>query len=84
MEKNSQKYTLSIPTPIYEELSSEAQRQGRSIKEVVRQCLKFGMIAIKIDQDPNADLFIHEKVEIPDSGTPPKQEIKETKIQFIW
>lgn len=84
MEKISQKYTLSIPTALYEELTMEAERQDRSIKEIVRQCLKFGLIAMKIDQDPQADLFIHEKVEIPNSGNPPKQDIKQTKIKIVW
>ena len=84
MNKTVQKYTLSIPIALYEEISDEAEKQARSIKEVVRQCLKVGLLIMKITQDPNANLFIHEKVEIPGSGDPPKFEEKQTKIQYIW
>lgn len=83
MSTLSKKYTLTLPTVIYDELSMEADKQGRSIKEIVRQCLKFGLIAMKIDQDQNAELIIREKVQINSSEEPPKFEIRETKVHFI-
>lgn len=83
MKIPAQKYTLSLPTAIYEELSKEAERQDRSIKEVVRWCLEFGMIGMKIREDPNAELILREKVEIQGSGKPPKYEIKETILKLV-
>ncbi|MBV9789516.1 MAG: hypothetical protein JOZ51_15125 [Chloroflexi bacterium] len=75
-----QRYTLTLPSEIYEELKGQAEKRGLSIKEAVRQCLKIGLVAMKVDEDPNAEMFIKEKIQDA-SGV---SEIKETRLQFIW
>lgn len=80
--KKSQKYTITLPFDMYEGFSREAEAQDRSIKEVIRRYLQLGMVIMKIILDPNAELFIHERVEIP--GSDPKEyEERQTKIQMF-
>jgi metal-responsive CopG/Arc/MetJ family transcriptional regulator len=55
-----ERYTLSLPAELYGELKELAEHRGVSTNEMVRQCLKFGLVAMKIDGDPNAELFIRE------------------------
>ena len=83
MKSSAQKYTLSLPASIYEDLSEKAKQQNRSIKEIVRWCLELGLVGLKIRDDPNAELILREKKPIPDSGNPPKYEIKESVIILI-
>lgn len=73
------RYTLSLPSEIYEELRAKAHQRGMSIKEVVRQCLKFGLIAMKIDEDPNSQIIIREQYSNGGSTV----QNKETMIQFL-
>ena len=74
------RYTLALPSEIYEELRKEADKREMSIKEIVRQCLKFGLIGLKIGDDPNTDLLIREKVA---SGGGDEAAVRETRLQFI-
>jgi hypothetical protein len=57
------RYTLTIKSEIYEELRAQAERRGTSIKDLVRQCLKMGLLAMKLEENPEAGLFIKEPVE---------------------
>ena len=68
-----QRYTLTLPAEIYEELRIQAERRGMTIKELVRQCLKLGLIAIKLEETPDSGLFIKER--LPDSDG-----IRETRL----
>ncbi len=76
---SSTRYTLSLPDQIYEELRIKADKHGTSIKEVVRQCLKVGLIAIEVNENPSTDLLIRERSSNGDSS-----EVKETLVQFLW
>lgn len=62
-----QRYTLTLPSEIYEELRIQAERRGMSIKELVRQCLKLSLLAVKLEEQPNTGLFIREA--LPDSDS---------------
>ena len=79
--KTEARFTLSLPPEIYQELKGYAEAHNLSLKEVVRQALKFGLVAIKISEDPNADLFIKEKV--TEAGQK-EAVVKETRLKFIW
>ena len=60
-----QRYTLTLPSEIYDELRIQADQRGMSIKELVRQCLKLGLLAVKLEEQPDTGLFIRETM--PDS-----------------
>lgn len=77
---SEQRYTLALPAEIYDEIKVQAERRNMSIKEMVRQCLKFGLVAMKLDEDPNTDLYIKEQVPSSD-GT---AQVKETRLKFVW
>ena len=46
---------------IYEELRLQAEKRGTSIKDLVRQSLKIGLLAMKLEEKPETGLFIKEK-----------------------
>jgi hypothetical protein len=77
-----QRYTLSLPAEVYKELEKLAEQRSVTTNEVVRQCLKFGLVAMKIDGDPATELFVKEKV--PRAGDHNTVDIKETRLQFVW
>ncbi|MEM7131300.1 MAG: hypothetical protein AAF702_33610 [Chloroflexota bacterium] len=76
----NQRYTLSLPSEIYDELKKYAEEHGISIRESVRRALQFGLIGIKVSENPDADLYIKEKVAASENET----EIRETRLQFVW
>lgn len=57
------RYTLTLPAEIYEELRLQAEKRGTSIKDLVRQSLKIGLLAMKLEENPETGLFIKEQVE---------------------
>lgn len=57
---DTQRYTLSLPKDVYDELSKEAEKKSISINTVIRQCLKLGLLSLKVDSDPNAELIYRE------------------------
>ena len=76
-----QRYTLALPAMVYEELRKEADAHDVSIKEVVRQALKFGLVAMKLEADPNVDIIIRERIPTENNGG---TQIKESHLKFIW
>lgn len=54
---DTQRYTLSLPVEVYKEISEEAEKNSVSLNTVIRQCLKIGILSLKIDSDPNAELI---------------------------
>lgn len=73
------RYTLSLPEPIYEELKETASKYDRSIKELVTQCLKFGLVAIKLEDNRDAEIVLREQVK--ENG---HYVTKESVLHFIW
>lgn len=75
-----QRYTLSLPPRLYEELREQAEKHDTSIREVVRQLLKFGLVAMKLDDDPSTELIIREKI----SSAEDSDDMRETRLRFIF
>ncbi len=80
----SKKYTLSLPSELYDELRIVAEKQGRSIKEVVRQCLKFGLIAIKIEDDPNSELYLKERTLVNTANGEKVYQEQDVQLRIVW
>ena len=76
-----QRYTLSLPEAVYKEIREKADSSNTSIKEVVRQCLKFGLVAMKLSDNPDVQLLLREKIA---SSEDDSSEFKETRLKFIW
>lgn len=84
MKIESQKYTLSLPKEIYEELRGYSMQHGVSIKDVVRQCLKFGLIAMKVDGNPNKEIIFREREPVVGQNGQQEFRIQDTRIKFVW
>ena len=76
------RYTLPLPEEIYNEIKAQAEKHDKSMKEVLRQCLKFGLTAMKIEDDPNADIYFKEIVQTQDTDAQPI--VKEQIVRFMW
>jgi len=74
------RYTLSLPAEVYHQLRQVSEDRGVSIKDVVRQCLKVGLVAVKVDGDPDKELLIRER----QPGSNGSNTYKEIQLQFIW
>lgn len=62
MTIQSKKYTLSLPTEIYEKLNEIADKHDTSIKDVVRQVLKIGLVAVDLDDDPESAIIFRKRI----------------------
>lgn len=62
---SQQRYTLSLPKDIYDEISEYANKHGVSIKEVVRQYLKFSIVSSRfidsVNEDFEAEIVLRKK-----------------------
>ncbi len=54
------RYNLALPTPLYEELKGEADRRAISVVELLRKFIKLGLVASKLEDDPESSLIIRE------------------------
>lgn len=75
----SNRFTLSIPPAIKEELQVMADGDGRTLSDVVRQCLKIGVTMMKISQSEKTEVILKE---FTDENEPGKFE--ETRVKFVF
>ena len=71
-----QRYTLTLPAEIYEELKVLADQRKTTIKDLVRQSLKLALLAMKLEDDPNAGIYLKER--LPDSDS-----VRETRLLLL-
>lgn len=48
---DEQRYTLTLPTDLYEQVRALAESRGMSIREAMRQCIQIGLFAGRKDTD---------------------------------
>jgi hypothetical protein len=78
------KYTFALPEDLYDELKAQADRHDVSITEVIRKCLKFGLIGLKTSEDSRLKLYIKERIEKLQENGQTVEEDKEAMLQFVW
>jgi len=54
------RFTLTMPDTIMDDLRDRANKNDCNLKEVVRQCLRFGLIAMEIEENKNKRIIIEE------------------------
>ena len=54
------RYTLSMPEEIMKEIRVRAKKNECNVTDVVRQCLRFGLIGMSIADDEDKKLLIDE------------------------
>ena len=74
----SKKYTLSLPVEIYNELKDTADKYDTSMKNLVRQCLKFALIGIEVNEDPDSEIIFRENI-----GENGRVETRDTRVKFL-
>ena len=74
-ESKPKRFTLTLPVNVHEELTNIAAEKGVSARDIVLKCLKLGLLAISLDDDPNKELVIKELTEA--------NEMKETKLLLM-
>lgn len=82
MKKNI-RTTIILPEKLVQELKEEAEQQDKSITELIRYCIRFGLTAIRISKDPNSDLVFREKTLKDQVNGVPQFEYKDRIIQFV-
>lgn len=80
---NDQKFTVSLPVEIYDALKEMADRKNTSIREVMRQCLKFGLTANRISEDPNAEIIFRERVQVGEKEGAPIYEMRDSRVMLL-
>jgi hypothetical protein len=54
------RYHLVMPDELYAELEAEANKRQSTVVELLRRFIKLGLVAIKVDETPDAALIIRE------------------------
>ena len=77
----TKRYTLPLPEAIYEEIRMQADKYDRSMKDVLQQCIRFGLTAMRMDEDPNSEILFRERLQ--EEGSDDSTE-RESIIRFVW
>jgi hypothetical protein len=80
---SDQKFTVSLPVEIYDALKEIADKRDTSIREIMRQCLKFGLTAIRISEDPNAEIIFRERIQSGEKDGKPIYEIRDSRVMLL-
>ena len=78
------RYTLPLPEEVYEEIRAQAEKYDRSMKDVLQQCIRFGLTAMRIDDDPNSEILFRERIKVEGSDDDPVVKERESIIRFVW
>jgi len=54
------RYNLVISKELYDAVEAIANRRGTSVVAVMKQFVKMGLFAAKIEENPNMDLLVRE------------------------
>ena len=54
------RYHLVLPQELYDEVESLAERHGTTVVEILRRFVKLGLVATRIENDPNSKLIVRE------------------------
>jgi hypothetical protein len=55
---NMKTYNMVIPEKLFDEIKALADSKGTTVKEIIRQFIKLGMIAAKIERKPDSALIL--------------------------
>jgi hypothetical protein len=58
------RYNLDLPDSIYDELKEVAHKRRRSVAELVRRFIEFGLIAEKVQDAPDSAVLFREHGEL--------------------
>jgi len=56
----TRRYNLALPGDLYDELQKLAEKNGTSIVEMLRRFIRLGLLAARLQEDPNSALLIRD------------------------
>jgi hypothetical protein len=59
-EKKPKRHNLVLPPELYRKLEVVAERQGTPVTELIKTCLKIGLVALEVENTPGSELVIRE------------------------
>lgn len=54
------RYNLALPTELYSQIQLLAEKKGTTVLEILKRFIKLGLLAAKLEDDPNAALIIRQ------------------------
>lgn len=57
---NVKRYNLALPEELFEQIQGVAEKQHTSVLDVLRRFIKLGLLAAKLQEDPNAALILRQ------------------------
>jgi hypothetical protein len=54
------RYNLVLPNTLFDEVQALANKEDIPILELLKRCIKIGLVVIKLYQSPNASLIVRE------------------------
>ena len=58
--KATKRYTLVLPEALFDELQGLADTRGTTVADLLRRFVKLGLLAIRVEEDPDSALIIRE------------------------
>jgi hypothetical protein len=58
--KQPKRHNLVLSPELHRKLQTVAERQGTSVTELIKTCLKVGLLALEVDSTPGSELLIRE------------------------
>jgi hypothetical protein len=59
-EVSTRRYNLVLPEALYDELQNAAEQNHTSAVELVRRFIKLGLLALELQDKPDAGIYIRE------------------------
>lgn len=59
-KKNTYRYNLALPMDLWEAVNKAADDNGTTVVEIIRKCLRVGLLALETQQKPETALIIRE------------------------
>lgn len=59
-KKKVKRYHLVLPEDIYAEVKKIAEERDTTVVDLFRRFIKLGLLALQVEDDPNASLIIEE------------------------
>ncbi|HKP52659.1 MAG TPA: hypothetical protein VJ183_08395 [Chloroflexia bacterium] len=60
MQKTQKRYNLVLPTEVFEEIEAAAEIRHVTVADLLRDFIKLGLLAIKIEETPGSTIVFRE------------------------
>lgn len=57
----SKRYNLVLPEELFNDVKKIADERQTTVVDIIRRCIKLGLLAVQVDEKPDSKLLIREK-----------------------